>query len=77
VWEAACITSDSAHEKVGSHRANASDRLAAGQNTFVFCFVQKQIPIKEMGIFWSALIVPNASQSFSRWAEYYLPLSFV
>ena len=36
-----------------------------------------QMPIKEMGIFWSALIVPNASQSFSRWAEYYLPLSFV
>jgi hypothetical protein len=36
-----------------------------------------QMPIKEMGIFWSVLIVPNASQSFSRWAEYYLPLSFV
>src|SRR5580704_19276594 len=36
-----------------------------------------QMPIKEMGIFWSALIAPNASQSFSRWAEYYPPLSFV
>jgi hypothetical protein len=39
VQEAACITSDSAHEKVGPRPAACSHRLVVGQNNNSFCLL--------------------------------------